>query len=146
MKRLALGLVATCLVGGALVASEEDILPPRKVALAADGGKALGEVSATLEAAGGGADYRVTAITLTVAGKTYAVPKEQFDDLRGPLIGTAEFRREPRRAGDPPYLYLTFRLAKPGIKSVADRPTVYIRFRDGKLLGRTIHDPQPDNT
>jgi len=50
MTRLALGLVATCLVGGALVASEEDILPPRKVALAADGAKALAEVSAAMAA------------------------------------------------------------------------------------------------
>jgi hypothetical protein len=146
MKRLALSVLTVCFLCGVLFASEEDILPPRKVALTADGGKAFGEVSATLETTGDGKDYRIKAITLTVGGKKYDVPKEQFNDLRDPLINTAEFRWEAGRVGDSPYLYLTFRLAPPGVKSVADYPRVYIRFQDGKLLGRSIHTPQLNNT
>ena len=119
---------------------------PDKAVLTADSGKTFGEVSATLETTGDGKDYRIKAITLTVGGKKYDVPKDQFNDLLDPLINTAEFRWESGRDGDSPYLYLTFRLAKPGVKSVADYPRVYIRFRDGKLLGCSIHDPQPQNT
>jgi hypothetical protein len=146
MKLLALSVLTVCFLCGVLFASEEEILAPRKVSLTADGGKAFGEVSATLETTGDGKDYRIKAITLTVGGKKYDVPKEQFNDLRDPLINTAEFRWEVGRVGDSPYLYLTFRLAKRGARSVADYPRVYIRFRDGKLLGRSIHDPQQQNT
>src|SRR4051794_4445341 len=145
MKRLTLSALIVCLPCVALLASEEDVLPPRKVSLTADGGKPFGEVSATLETTGGGKDYRIKAITLTVAGKKYDVPKEQFNDLRDPLINTAEFRREGGRDGGSPYLYLTFRWAKRGGRSVADYPRVYTRFRNGKLLGRSIHDPQEQN-
>jgi hypothetical protein len=146
MKRLALGALVGCALCGALFASEEETLPPRKVSLTADGGKAFGEVSATLEAAGAGQGYRIKAIALTVGGKRYDVPQEQLNDLRNPLINTAEFRWEAGQEGDSPYLYLTFRLAEPGAKSAANHPRVYIRFRDGKLLGRSVHHPQADDT
>lgn len=138
MNRLAISALIVCFLCGVVIASEEDILPPRKVCLTADGGKAFGEVSATLE---NGKDYRIKAITLTVRGRNFQVPEEQFSDLRDPLINTAEFRVDGGRGGQP-LLYLTFRLAKPGAKSVAEYPRVYIRFENGKLLERYIHDPQ----
>jgi hypothetical protein len=124
----------------AAVASEEEILSPHKITITADSGKAFGEVSAALETRRDGKDRRIKAITFTVDGKAIVVPKEQFDDLRDPLIQTAEFRTE---AGfdKHPWLYLTFQLAKAGAKSTSDRPRVYIRYQNGKLMERSIQEP-----
>jgi hypothetical protein len=140
MKILALSLGVICLVCGAAVASEEDILSPHKVTLAADGGKAFGEVGAAIETTSDAGAIRIKSITLTVDGKTFVVPKEQFSDLRDPLIATAEFRTE---AGfdTHPWLYLTFQLAKSGAASVGDRPRVYVRFQNGELKERLIRQP-----
>jgi hypothetical protein len=76
-----------------------------------------------------------------VGGQNLSVPEEQFRDLQDPLIATAEFRTE---AGPDqhPWLYLTFRLARRGAASVRDYPTVYLRFQDGQLRGRSIRQPQ----
>ncbi len=141
MKLFFLTIVGVFFLCGAIFASEEEILTPRKVSLNSDGRKDFGQVSATLEAAPVGKGDRVQAITLTVSGKTLQVPKEQFSDLENPLINTAQFRTEGVEGGQP-LLYLTFRLAKQGVKSVADYPTVYIRFQDGKLLNRRVRDPE----
>jgi hypothetical protein len=140
MKSLAIILGVACISWSAAVASEEDILSPHKVTFTADGTKAFGEVSATLEMARDGKDRRIKSITLTVDGKAIVVPKEQFDDLRDPLIQTAEFRTE---AGfdQHPWLYLTFQLAKAGAKSTSDRPRVYIRYQSGMLMERSIQQP-----
>ena len=143
MKTFALALIAflgSFLAWGVAFASEEEILSPLKVTITADGRKAFGEVSATLEVTKDGKDRRIKSITLTVDGKAVVVPKEQFADLRDPLIQTAEFRTE---AGfdKHPWLYLTFQLAKAGAKTTSDRPRVYIRYQNGKLMERTIQQP-----
>jgi hypothetical protein len=75
-----------------------------------------------------------------VDGKEFVVPNEKFDDLRGPLVKTAQFRWEASR-GTGPLLYLTFQLAKEEAKSASDRPRVYIRYQNGKLLERSIQEP-----
>ena len=134
-------LIAAFITCDAADASEEEILSPHKVTISADGRKAFGEVSATLETTKGGIDVRIKSISLTVDGKAFVVPKEQFDDLRVPLIQTAEFRTEGGR-GNGPWLYLTFQLARKRAKSTSDRPRVYIRFQNGKLMDRSIHQPR----
>jgi hypothetical protein len=141
MKFLAISLVFVCLACGAAIASEEEILTPYKITLAADAGKEFGEVTAAIERKSDAKDRRIKSITLTVNGKTFVVPKEQFSDLRDPLIQTAEFRWEAGR-GSGPWLYLTFQLAKQGAKSTSDRPRVYIRYQNGKLMQRSIRQPQ----
>ena len=141
MKILALSLGVVCLACGAAVASEEDILSPHKVTLAADGGKAFGEVSAAIEATTDAGACRIKSITLTVDGKPFVVPKEQFSDLHDPLIATAEFRTEAGHDAHP-WLYLTFQLAKSGAASVGDRPRVYIRFQNGEIKERFVRQPQ----
>src|ERR1019366_2883427 len=127
MKSLAAVLGIVFISWSAAVASEEEILTPRKVTITedgrkvtitADGRKDFGEVSATLETTKDGTD-RIKSITLTVDGKELVVPKEQFDDLRDPLIKTAEFRSEAGR-GSGPWLYLTFQVEKQGAKSTSD--------------------------
>jgi len=141
MRFLAISLAFVCLACDVAIASEEEILSPLKITITADGRKEFGEVSAAIERTKDANEYRVKSITLTVNGKTIVVPKEQFADLRDPLIQTAEFRSE---AGfdKHPWLYLTFQLAKAGAKSTSDRPRVYIRYRNGKLMERSIHQPQ----
>jgi hypothetical protein len=149
MKCLATTLGIVLIGCGAAAASEEEILSARKVtisadgrkvAIIADGRKAFGEVSATLETTTDGPD-RIKSIILTVEGKTFVVPKKQFDDLRDPLIKTAEFRYEEGR-GSGPWLYLTFQLATQDVKAASDRPRVYIRYQKGKLMERSIRQPQ----
>ena len=150
MKYYATTVGIVFIAWSAAVASEEEILTPRKVTITddgrkvtitADGRKDFGEVAATIEKAKDAKEPRITSITLTVGGKTFVVPKEQFADLRDPLIKTAEFRSEGGR-GSGPWLYLTFQLAKEGAKSTSDRPRVYIRFQNGKLMERSIRQPQ----
>jgi len=136
--------------GAQAAASEEEFLPVRKVTITEDGSKVtitadgtqgrFGEVSATLEMTKDGTD-RIKSILLTVDGKEIVVPKEQFDDLRDPLIKTAQFRWEAGR-GSGPWLYLTFQLAKQEAKSASDRPRVYICYQNGKLMERSIRQPQ----
>jgi len=149
MKYLVISLGIVCIAWGAAAASEEEFLPShkvtitadgRKATITADGGKTFGKVSAAFETTKDGAD-RIKSILLTVDGKEFVVPKEQFGDLRDPLIQTAEFRTE---AGfdKHPWLYLTFQLAKQEAKSTSDRPRVYIRYQNGKLMERTIQQPQ----
>ena len=149
MKYLATTLGIVFLACAAAAASEEEFLQDhkvtitadgRKVTITADGGKTFGKVGATLETTKGGTD-RIESILLTVDGKEFVVPKEQFDDLRDPLIKTAEFRWEAGR-GNGPWLYLTFQLAKQEAKSTSDRPRVYIRYQNGKLMERSIRQPQ----
>jgi len=148
MKYLATTLGIVFLAWGVAVASEEDFLPQkvtitedgRKVTVTADGGKTFGKVSAMLETTKNGTD-RIKSILLTVEGKELVVPKEQFDDLRDPLMKTVQFRSEGGR-GSGPWLYLTFQLAKVDAKSASDRPRVYIRYQNGKLMERGIRQPQ----
>jgi hypothetical protein len=142
MKLLVVSVVFACLVCGTAFASEEDILPPHRVSLAADAGKPFGEVSATLETTRDRQGRRLRSITLTVGGQSFSVPEEQFRDLQDPLIATAQLRTEagPDRH---PWLYLTFRLARPGAASVSDYPTVYLRFQDGQWRERSIRQPPP---
>src|SRR5205807_1338105 len=90
MKILIQSFGILLLVSGISLASEEDILPAHTVSLTANAAKPVGEVRATLETAGVAQGRRITAITLTVGGKKIAVPKEQFRDLRNPLLTTAE--------------------------------------------------------
>ena len=148
MKSLAALLGIVFISWSAAVASEEEILTPRKVTITedgskvtitADGRKDFGEVSAAIERTKEANEYRIKSITLTVSGKTFVVPKEQFADLSDPLIKTAEFRSEAGRGG--PWLYLTFQLEKQGAKSASDRPRVYIRYQNGKLMERSIRQP-----
>ena len=144
MKTFTVALVAFLgffISWSAAIASEEEILSSHKITITADGRKPFGEVSATLETTKDGTERRIKSITLTVDGKALVVPKEQFADLSGPLIQTAEFRSEAGR-GSGPWLYLTFQLAKAGAKSTSDRPRVYIRYQDGKLMERSIRQPQ----
>jgi hypothetical protein len=140
MKWFTLVCAVLLVFGASVVASEEEILPTYKLTLVADG-RSLGEVAATLEMSRQGEDQRVKRITLRVGGKDYPVPEEQYADLPNPLLHTAEFRTEGGRDSGPPWLYLTFRLFRPGV-SLSERPLVYIRFRDGKVLDRSIHDPK----
>ena len=144
MKTFAVALIAFLglfLAWSAASASEEEILSPHKVTITADGRKAFGEVSATLETNKDGLDRRIKSIILTVDGKAFVVPKEQYGDLRNPLVQTAEFRTE---AGfdQHPWLYLTFQLAKQGANSASERARVYIRYQNGKLMERSIQEPQ----
>ena len=149
MKHLAATLGIVFLAWSAAAASEEEFLPAhkvtitedgRKVTVTADGGKAFGKVSAMIETTKDGTD-RIKSIHLTVDGKEFVVPKEQFDDLRNPLLTTAQFRWEAGR-GTGPWLYLTFQLAKAEAQSASDRPRVYIRYQNGKLMERGIRQPQ----
>jgi hypothetical protein len=141
MKPLAAILGIACIAWSAAVASEEEILSPHKVTITADGRKPFGEVSATLETTKDGKDSRIKSITLTVDGKAFVVPKEQFGDLRDPLIQTAEFRSETG-FDKHPWLYLTFQLAKAGANAPSERQRVYIRYQNGKLMERSIQEPQ----
>lgn len=140
MKSLISTLGIACIAWSAAVASEEEILSPHRITVTADGRKTFGELSATLETTKDAMDRRIKSINLTVDGKAFVVPKEQFDDLRNPLVQTTEFRME---AGydKHPWLYLTFQLEKQGAKSTSDRPRVYIRYQNGKLLDRSILQP-----
>jgi|ERR1043165_2185938 hypothetical protein len=131
-----------------VVASEEEFVPNqkvtigsegRKITITGDGGKTFGEVRAILETTKD--TNRIESIRLTVAGKEFVVPKEQFSDLRDPLVQTAQFRWEAGRDSGP-WLYLTFQLATPDAKSPSDRPRVYICYQNGKLMERTIRQPQ----
>ena len=149
MKYLATTLGIVFLAWGAAAASEEEFLPAhkititedgRKATVTADGGKTFGKVSAILETAKDGRD-RIKSIRLTVDGKDFVVPKEQIDDLRGPLLKTAQFRWEAGR-GSGPWLYLTFQLGEQDAKSASDRPRVYICYQNGKRMDRTIRQPQ----
>jgi hypothetical protein len=138
MRRLAASLAVTWLLLGTAHASEEDILPTRsKLTISADGGRGFGEVSAAIETA---KDGRIKSINLFVGDRCYAVPQEQLADLGPALLYTAQFRAEAGRGG-PPWLYLTFRVAKPGALDSSDCPLVYIRFRDGKVMDRHIRPP-----
>jgi hypothetical protein len=149
MKYLAATLGIVFLAWGAAAASEEEFVPAhkititedgRKATITADGGKNFGKVSAILETAKDGMD-RIKSIRLTVDGKDFVVPKEQFDDLRGPLLKTAHFRWEAGR-GSGPWLYVTFQLANQEAKTDSDRPRVYISYQNGKLMERSIRQPQ----
>src|SRR5262249_3196321 len=141
MRRLTASLAVAWLLLGTAHASEEDILPTRRptATVPADGGRDCGEVSAAIEAA---KDGRVKSINLFVGDRCYAVPPEQLADLGPALLYTAQFRAEAGRGG-PPWLYLTFRVAKPGALDASDCPLVYIRFRDGKVMDRHIRPPRP---
>jgi hypothetical protein len=139
MRRLTASLAVIWLLLGTAHASEEDILPTRKLTVSADGGRDFGEVTAAIETA---RDGRVKSINLFVGGGCYAVPREQLEDLGPALLHTAQFRAEAGRGG-PPWLYLTFRVAKPGALDASDCPLVYIRFRDGKVRDRHIRPPSP---
>ena len=150
MKYLAAILGIAFIAWGTAFASEEEILTPRKVTITedgskvtitADGRKDFGEVTAAIERTKEANENRIKSITLTVSGKTFVVPKEQFADLSDPLIKTAEFRSEAGR-GSGPWLYLTFQLEKQGAKSASERPRVYIRYQNGKLMERSIRQPQ----
>jgi hypothetical protein len=141
-----IALLGFFLAWSAAIASEEEFLPDhkltitedgRKATITADGGKTFGKVSAILETTKDG----IMSILVTVDGKELVVPKEQFDDLRDPLIKTAQFRWEAGR-GTGPWLYLTFQLGKEEAKSASDRPRVYIRYQNGKLMERSIRQPQ----
>jgi len=132
-------LVFVGFVCGGAFASEEEFVALHKVSLSGDAGKPFGEVHATIETTKDRQDRRIKSITLTVNGKEVAVPKEQFSDLKHPLLRTAEFRTEGGRDNQGPWLYLTFQLAKPETGSLS---RVYLRFRNGKLLERSIHDSQ----
>ena len=70
---------------------------------------------------------------------TVADGRKQLAGLDAPLLNTAQLRVEGGRGG-PPWLYLTFRLAKPGA-APADWPLAYIRFRDGKVMEPHIRTP-----
>ena len=132
------GVVAV--LAGTGVASEEEFLPAHKVSIVA-AGRSFGEVAATIEMKRDGDAGKIKSVTLKIADKEFAVPEEQFADLRNPLLKTAEFRTEGGRDKGPPWLYLTFRLAR-AKAGLSESPLVYIKFRDGKLMGRSIHDPQ----
>jgi hypothetical protein len=149
MKYLATTLGIVFLAWGSAAASEEEFLPAhkititedgRKATVTADGGKTFGKVSATLETAKDGTD-RIKSILVTVDGKDFVVPKEQFDDLRDPLIKTAQFRWEAGR-GSGPWLYVTFQLANQETKTDSERPRLYICYQNGKLKERFIRQPQ----
>jgi hypothetical protein len=150
MKYLAATLGIVFLACGAAAASEEEFLPAHKVTITEDGSKVtvtadgsqgrFGKVSAILETTKDGTD-RIKSILLTVDGKEFVVPKEQFDDLRDPLIKTAQFRWEAGR-GSGPWLYVTFQLANQEAKTDSERPRVYIRYQNGKLVERFIRQPQ----
>src|SRR5437867_2151752 len=137
MKLLVLTFAVVCLACGAAFASEEEVVPLHKVSLAGDAGKPFGEVRATIETTRDREDRRIKSITLTVDGKEVPIPEEQFRDLKNPLLNTAQFRTETGRDNQGPLLYLTFQLAKPG---AASYPRVYIRFQNGKVLERRIHE------
>ena len=109
MKYLAATLGIIFLACGVVTASEEEFLPAhkvtitedgRKVTVTADGGKNFGKVRATLETTKDEADC-IKSIVLTVDGKEFVVPKEQFEDLRNPLMKTAQFRWEAGRGSGP---------------------------------------------
>jgi hypothetical protein len=81
---------------------------------------------------------------LTVDGREFVVPKEQFDDLRDPRIKTAHFRCEAGLGGGP-WLYLTFQLAnlqtkKRNLHQIGKEST--FRYQSGKLMERSIRQPQ----
>jgi hypothetical protein len=144
MKLVAVWLTCLFLTAGIAFASEEQILSPSRTTLTiiADAGKPFGEVRATIEGKRDEKGQHIQSISLTVAGKTFAVPSQQFADLRDPLIQTAEFRTEGG-LGDGPWMYLMIRLEAPrGAKSIEDRPRVYFRYKDGKLVERQIIYPQ----
>jgi hypothetical protein len=136
MRRAVVILALAWLLAGPARASEEDILPTRKLSLTADGSRDFGEVTAAVETA---EDGRLRSVTLVVAGKCHAVPQEQFAGLGAPLLNTAQIRVEAGQGG-PPWLYLTFRLARPGA-APADCPLAYIPFRDGRLMEPRVRPP-----
>jgi len=139
MTRPVFLFVSLTLLAGSVFASEEEILPAHKISIVADG-RSFGEVAATIETKSGG-DRTIKALTLKVGGKEFAVPQEQFADLKSPLLRTAEFRTEGGRDNGTPWLYLTLRRERPKA-TISESPLVYFKFRDGKLMGRSIHDPQ----
>ncbi len=123
-------------------ASEEDILPTERVVivLVADG-RSFGKISARIETEADGPGRKVKVIVLRVDGRKHAVPAEDLTGLKNPLLNTAEFRTEAGRDGGPPWLYLTFRLHR--ARALPSQcPLVYVRFRDGKLAGCVVRDPQ----
>lgn len=141
--KLALGL-SVCIACATCLASQEQIFVPHKVSIFADTGKEFGEVSATVETTKetDSRKRRIKAIGLTVGGKTYAVPEKEFSDLQWVLIDSVELRTvEAGLTVDDPELYLTFQLQRAGAASPEERPTVSIRYRNGKPLERSIREP-----
>lgn len=131
-------LVLSGVLCSAAFCSEEDIHTPYKLSLWTDAGKPFGNVSATIECTDPSSTYPykpifVKSITLIVKNKTYIVPQSSLKDLQNPLIHTAEFRTMGARDGGSPWLCFVLRLDNPKAKTIADRPQVYIRFRDGRL-------------
>ena len=140
MRHIVYAALVLGIVGLGARANEEDVLAVRKIAITADGLKAFGEVTATVESSNDGKEGRVTAITLVVGGTKYEVPKQQVQNLKSPLLDTVKLLSGPAKDGTPT-LTLEFRLWKTDWKSHSELPVASVTLKGGKLLNLTVHEP-----
>jgi len=133
MSAVALALTLCAATGRA---SEEEIHPWKKVSLVANTGQHFGDVTVTAEGTVG-VQPLLTALTITVKGKTLVVPSAALRDLPGLQLHTLQVRSEAGYDRDP-WLYLVMALWRPGRPAAVATEEVHFAIQQGKLKHRAI--------
>ncbi len=90
--------------------SEEYIVPPYQISIAADAVKPFGEVIVHIDTNKDQTKPKIVSIRLRIHGKWLSVPEKAFADLDTPLLSAAEIRTEVGY-DESPWLYIYFELA-----------------------------------
>ena len=137
MKRLLLALAIALIACPAVIASEEDYAGWKSVTFTCQPMQPFPETTVTVESEGDAADLRLRLLRVANSQFDLTVPKEAIEDLKHPMLDTVRLSTEAGRGGAP-WMYVTFKLGNPRAGEPWDFPTVYIKIRDGKVVGRSL--------
>lgn len=122
------------------VGSEEYIVPPYQISIAADAGKPFGEVIVHIDTNKDQRKPKIVSIRLRIHGKWLSVPEKAFADLDAPLLSAAEIRTEVGY-DESPWLYIYFELAYRDQSGKWNPKKVHIAYHREKFEHRAITTP-----
>ena len=137
--------LALCLACPHAGASEEDYVPLRSVTLTYRPVGPIPDTTVAVESEGEGRHLRIRHLKVSTKDWAVDVPQEALADLALPLLDTVRLITEAGR-DKTPWLYVTFRLDNPKPGEPWDSPTVYLKIKDGRLVGRSLKRTSGDHT
>lgn len=129
--------VLALLVCSAALASEEDYALWTSLTFVCRPSKPFPETTVQVQTGGEGKDRRITSLRVSNKDFDMRAPHEALADLAVPMLDTLRLSTE---AGydKTPWMYITFALGNPRPGQPWDFPTVYLKIRDGRLVGRSL--------
>ena len=122
------------------IGSEEYIVPPHQISIAADAGKPFGDVIVRISTNKDPKEPKITSIRLHIHGKWVSVPEKAFADLKTPLLNAAEIRTEVGY-DESPWLYIYFELAHRDQSGKWNPKKVHIAYHRGQFEYRAVSTP-----